>query len=271
METTEDIVLFDMDGTLTPPRRPITEPVVLALCDLLEHVDIGIVTGSGLDYLREQCNDPRLTSAAKRSGRKLWFLPCNGTQAHLWESGTWSCRHSVSMRKRIGPKWMNFLFVELLDLQVALILREIDLPFRGQFIQDRDSMVNWSPIGRSAGTPERAAFIEFDKRKSYRFKRTRSLERLQVSGDLHPELVFKLGGQTSIDIFPKGWDKTYSLRHFTDQNAWFVGDKCSDLGNDREIYEAVRGDGRGFQSEGPDDTVRIIRDKILPAFVQKSS
>ena len=39
---------------------------------------------------------------------------------------------------------------------------------------------------------------------------------------------FSIGGQISVDVFPKGWDKTYCLKFVADQNfdeIHFFGDK----------------------------------------------
>ena len=48
-----NVVLFDMDGTLTEPRKKF-DPEILSssLQELSKHADIGIVTGSDYDYLK---------------------------------------------------------------------------------------------------------------------------------------------------------------------------------------------------------------------------
>ena len=49
------IVLFDMDGTLTEPRGSFNPKILEpSLLKLSQYVDIGIITGSDEDYLREQ-------------------------------------------------------------------------------------------------------------------------------------------------------------------------------------------------------------------------
>ena len=77
------IVLFDMDGTLTKPRKKIDRETAMALYSLSQHADIGIVTGSGLDYVLEQCSilwdKPEFFI-----GDKITLLPCNGTMAYVW-------------------------------------------------------------------------------------------------------------------------------------------------------------------------------------------
>ena len=78
---------------------------------------------------------------------------------------------------------------------------------------------------------------------------------LDVKG-LKNKITIKLGGDTSFDIYPTGWDKTYGLRHFSGWDVWFVGDLCYENGNDLEIYESCG--SQGFQT-GPNETVEIIK------------
>ena len=68
----------------------------------------------------------------------------------------------------------------------------------------------------------------------------------------------KLGGETSFDIFPEGWDKTYALKHFSDYTCWFVGDRCGENGNDKEIYDALVRERRAFSTTDTHKTSIII-------------
>ena len=47
----KNLVLFDMDGTLTPPRSHLDYNLVDTLRELVKFAEIGIVTGSDMDYL----------------------------------------------------------------------------------------------------------------------------------------------------------------------------------------------------------------------------
>ena len=49
------IVLFDMDGTLTPPRQSIDKKTEEALISLSKITKIGILTGSDYAYVMQQC------------------------------------------------------------------------------------------------------------------------------------------------------------------------------------------------------------------------
>ncbi len=74
-------------------------------------------------------------------------------------------------------------------------------------------------------------------------------------------LKFSIGGQISFDVFPTGWDKTYSLRHvepYGFKEIHFFGDKTKPGENDYEIYTDER--TVGHQVHGPHDTERICRE-----------
>ena len=66
--------------------------------------------------------------------------------------------------------------------------------------------------------------------------------------------------ETSFDIYPVGWDKSYVLSRFNDENVWFVGDRCEGLGNDVEIYNALQPHGRAFKVMSPDETPSKVRE-----------
>ena len=99
------IVLFDMDGTLTEPRKAF-DPKILepSLLKLSEFADIGIITGSDEEYLREQMESFLLGSSCRY---KTHLLPCNGTKYFKppeTASGDFSLEHQVSMEEKLGAK-----------------------------------------------------------------------------------------------------------------------------------------------------------------------
>jgi hydroxymethylpyrimidine pyrophosphatase-like HAD family hydrolase len=48
----KNIVLFDMDGTLTEPRKNLDNSMLDAISLLAQYADIGIVSGSPMEYIR---------------------------------------------------------------------------------------------------------------------------------------------------------------------------------------------------------------------------
>ena len=269
--TMNNLVLFDMDGTLTPSRKKATQDIVNALNELRRFSDVGILTGSGLNYLLEQCKNIMIQNLPLEFG-KIWIMPCNGTQLYDFceETHYLSCLSKNSMSNELGEREVSRLKSYLFSIQSEIMKDIADLPYTDNFIDDRESMINWCPIGRSAGDKERRAFIDFDRKFDFRELTIRKIKGQIKDLDLGVNLVVKLGGDTSVDIFPEGWDKTYGLRHFEGKRTWFVGDRCFGQGNDREIYEELLQHSRAFSTTGVDETIEIINNNIIPVIVKES-
>ena len=250
-----DIVLFDMDGTLTEPRKAFVPFLSSPLWNLAQVADIGIVTGSDYDYVKEQLSHLIDDHSIRYC---LHILPCNGTK---WfkppenNSSKHTLVHSVSMEEEIGKMNYRKLIEILLKLQSNAT--EYDIPMTGHFVSPRGSMVNWAPSGRLANDEQRARFKKFDKEWSFRRQFLNKIGNEVSDVGLYDEIAVKLGGDTSFDIYPTGWDKTYALRHFSGRNVWFVGDRAhSPKGNDYEIFRAC--EPRSFHTTGPEQTKEII-------------
>lgn len=263
------IVLFDMDGTLTPARRPLDSRMLFTLADLAQHAQVGVVSGSGFNYIDEQMK----ASLWGKNGtpillnllENVMFFPCNGTQVFRWAKDHFVQVFGVEMKPEMGMKKYRRLIRSVLQLQCELIDSVPDMPVTGHFVSDRGSMVNWCPIGREAGPQERGRFVELDEEYGIRVKFRRRLRELLHSVYDVTNLEIALGGQTSFDIYPQGWDKTYALRHIgNDRTVWFVGDKCGDGGNDQAIYESIKSEDprRAFWVSSPEEAARAIENII---------
>ena len=251
------IIMFDMDGTLTKPRQLFDgdglEYTLYKLTNMGIH--IGIITGSDEDYLREQMGN-FLTKSSCRY--KTHLLPCNGTKYFVppkFANHGFELHSQISMEEEIGTENYQKLIQELLVAQVAITQEQV--PLTGHFINCRGSMINWSPIGRNANTNQRERFVTLDKKSNLRAGILGNLKRsLEQNGTLQ-DLTIKFGGDTSFDIYPNGWDKTYGLKHFEGWDVWFVGDRCTEIGNDYEIYRACS--GQSYITTGPKKTEEIIK------------
>lgn len=236
------LVLFDVDGTLTPARLTISDEVRDILRRLREKVVVGFVGGSDLSKQLEQLGADVLDQfdyAFSENGLTAYRL---GKQLA-----------SQSFIEWIGEEEYNKLAVFILKY-----LSSIDLPKRrGTFLEFRNGMINVSPIGRNASTEERNEFEKYDQEHQVRAKFVEALKK-EFS---HLALTYSIGGQISFDVFPTGWDKTFCLRHVEDdgfKEIHFFGDKTALGGNDYEIYEDSRTIGHAVTS--PDDTVKILKE-----------
>jgi len=255
------IVLFDMDGTLTEPRSSFEDKdlgdALYQLTNMGIHV--GIVTGSDLNYLKQQMG---VFLDRSTSRYKTHLLPCNGTK-YLRPPNFANENHQliseVSMCDHLGSENYRKLIKEVIDLQMEI--SDNDIPLSGHFIDYRGSMVNWCPIGREATKEQRQQFKKIDNHQNLRVNTLDTLNSQLEWLGIEDKVTTKLGGDTSFDIYPTGWDKTYALRHFPDWDVWFVGDRCCLNGNDYEIFNACK--GQSFVTYGPKKTAKIIRDIII--------
>lgn len=253
------IVLFDMDGTLTEPRQifdyKALEPSLLKLSN---YADIGIITGSDEDYLREQMKSFLYDSSCRY---KTHLMPCNGTKylkPPINAAEDFVLTHEVFMEKQLGPKKYRELLCELICSQLDVC--HTGCPLSGHFINCRGSIINWSPIGRNANQKQREEFIKMDKERGIRKHFIDELRAMLKIKGISKDVTIKLGGDTSFDIYPTGWDKTYGLKHFHNWDVWFVGDRCGENGNDYEIYNACL--DQSYTTEGPEKTREIIENII---------
>ena len=149
------VVLFDMDGTLTPPREKMNSSILKPLSELQKNgFEIAIVSGSDLDYIEEQCEI--LWDINNVDPYKIHYLPCNGTKYFLSDSSGFKKEYDLNMKDTVGEYTYNNVVRILLDCQSSIrYLVGEDIPLSGTFVQYRGSMINWCPIGRDANTKER--------------------------------------------------------------------------------------------------------------------
>jgi len=258
-----NLILFDVDGTLTEARKPIQKSMLKALRELSRYAEIGFLTGSGLEYIKEQLW-PALADPIIRQNCHL--LPCNGTEYVVpfgEEEIVFSTLAKEYMIDKIGTINFNKLMKKICILQGLLVKDIADIPLTGNFVDNRGSTINWCPIGRNATQPDRETFKALDKLYNIRKTYIEILKEFAAAEELG--INIKLGGNTSFDIFPEGWDKTFALTHFdiNEWNFWFVGDRCGVDGNDYEIFSALKETGRSFEVGSPEETIEVIDFHIL--------
>ena len=261
------VFLFDMDGTLTPPRQkmPIDIEIMLKAIQDAGH-EIGIITGSDMNYVKQQCSG--LFDLNLMNTSEIHFFPCNGTKYILDNKKM----YSKNMREYMGDNAWHRLITFLIEKQCDIVSKlGVTMPLTGHFFDYRESTLNWCPIGRNANDKDRAVWEFIDKDN---FIRTPLLNEIQdyidnnirYIGDLavsDVEIQVKYGGDTSFDIFPKGWDKTFPLNKknmFEDYKIYFVGDRCKENGNDYELFMHPK--TKGFETHSTQQTIEIVN-KIL--------
>ncbi|KAF8519680.1 eukaryotic phosphomannomutase [Gautieria morchelliformis] len=242
------LYLFDVDGTLSLARRGATPEMLELLRELRKKTAIGFVGGSDLSKITEQLG----VHGSNPIDAFDYAFAENGLTAYKLGKQL----PSQSFIKHLGEDkyktLVNFLLHYIADMDVPIK--------RGTFIEFRNGMVNVSPMGRNASVQERNDFEAYDKEHQLRAAFVGVLKEKFASYDL----TFAIGGQISFDIFPRGWDKTYALRHVEDEGfeeIHFFGDKTYKGGNDHEIFEDSRTIGHTVSN--PDDTTRILKEHLF--------
>ena len=192
-------------------------------------------------------------------------MPCNGTKYYRPPTVSTEEHQLVfekDMKSQVGKQVFDELMSFLIGRQARI--RYSGIPLTGHFIDYRGSMVNWCPIGRNAKPEDRQYFVAYDLKYEARSQEMQSIEKFLDDHNYHDILTVKLGGSTSFDIYPRGWDKTFCLRHFEPRQFWFIGDRCRPSGNDYELYKYLESAGYSFKTTGPNQTKEIILNQIIP-------
>ncbi|KAI8342356.1 eukaryotic phosphomannomutase [Chlamydoabsidia padenii] len=238
----DTLVLFDVDGTLTPARQQVSPEMLKVLSELRQKVVIGFVGGSDLVKQEEQLGSNVLEMFD-------YCFPENGLSAYR-------LGQQLDSQSFIG--WIGEEdYTKLVDFCLHYIA-DMKLPKkRGTFIEFRNGMINVSPVGRNCSREERNEFEKYDLEHKLREKFVVALKK-EFS---HLSLTYSIGGQISFDVFPTGWDKTFCLgrvKHEGYKTIHFFGDKTFQGGNDYEIYNHP--DVTGHSVTNPDDTIRILKE-----------
>ncbi|KAI9343069.1 eukaryotic phosphomannomutase-domain-containing protein [Zopfochytrium polystomum] len=236
------IALFDVDGTLTPARKVISPEMKQVLAALRKKIVIGFVGGSDLVKQKEQIGEDAVDLFD-------FSFSENGLTAFRLGKPLPSASFIGYLGEERYARLANFVLKYIANLELP--------KKRGTFIEFRNGMINVSPIGRNCSHPERDEFEAYDKVHQVRAKFIEALKKEFPDYDL----IYSIGGQISFDVMPRGWDKTYCLRHLQNENfktIHFFGDKTFKGGNDFEIF--THPSVTGHTVTEPADTARILKE-----------
>ena len=207
--------IFDVDGTLTPSRQKISVDFIRSFVDFTCLNHVYLVTGSDRDKTIEQVT-PSIYNNCKR------VYNCSGSDVYEGDINVYR------------DDW------ELPEDVERFLQHELDFsqfPIRnGNHIERRPGGVNFSILGRDPDPfMGREEYIEWDRETN---ERSDIADRIR---NQFPNITVALGGQTGVDIGPKGADKSQILRDFTaDDELHFFGDRMEPGGNDHSLGEAVK-------------------------------
>lgn len=240
-------VVFDIDNTLTLPRRPLERPMAEALARL--RVPFHVSAGSDLRLVESQLLRP-LHGFGFRGSFEAFL--CNGAvhyHCRFEDELHISLQRDFSLKQHIGHERFEKL---LATVQQILDADEYRLPaplrVLGERLVDRGSMLNITPIGRPTESltqeayENRERFAVLDRNEQFRARMLQTLnERLaDIRRDF--DVVITLGGETSFDLVVRGNDKRYALNALLAAgygSLLYIGDALFPEGNDGAVLEFI--------------------------------
>ena len=249
-------VIFDMDGTLSESRQPISDEMIECLRKIPNSYKKYLVTGSDMAKIEEQIPVDVLLEVFDK------VFACNGTRVYNtyldlddeMNAAEPELIHKVSLTDFYSDSDLNHIINTLLKLA-----HETHTKIKtGTFIEWRDSQINFSVVGRNCSREQREDYVKWDSKSKERKKLVEQLEdKFQGWG-----LSFRLGGQISIDITRQGWDKSYAFNNIEEkpEDCVFFGDKIVPGGNDYDIAVLC---GKYHDVQGAADTILTLNSEYI--------
>ena len=203
--------LFDIDGTLTPSRSVIDKDFKLFFLKWMKNKSVYLVTGSDKEKTIEQI------------GTEIWD---NVTKSYQ------SCGNAVYQKGNLIRKLDFKLEKNLQDFLNNQLQKSEWKEKYNLHIDQRIGLINFSTIGRECPKEARKRYFLWDKEKNERKMICEKIE------EKFPLLEASVGGEISIDIYPKGKNKSQVLDEIHGPVVFF-GDRCEKGGNDYPIVKRL--------------------------------
>jgi len=227
------IISFDLDGTLAVSKRPMKEEMAKLIGRLIKEKIVVIISGGKFEQF-----DTQFLTAFDQSDlssefiKNLILLPTSGSQRYEFntEKNEW---HLMDIE--LFPEEIKNKAKKTLEEIINSGLYDIPKNPKGDYIEDRLTQLSISALGQLAPIEEKKLW-DPDQKKRLKIK--------EVLDKELPETSIIIGGTTTIDILPKGFDKAKGLirllekLEMTIEDMIFVGDSIFPGGNDYSAYEA---------------------------------
>lgn len=208
----DKIFLFDVDGTLTPSRQAMDPAFKQFFINFQLAHPTYLVTGSDFPKTLEQVGWQPIFSAKKT-------FHCSGNE----------CREQAKVLYKNEWEPPKDLLAEL----VRILLDDEYTVRTGNHIEMRTGSLNFSVVGRNATPEQREHYKKFDASFLHR------KDMVYLLSNKFPDISFQIGGETGIDIFPRGADKRQVIKYLPEAEIYFFGDAVHDYGNDQPLASAV--------------------------------
>lgn len=209
------LIAFDLDGTLTESKQPLSDRTARFLVSLVNDYEIAIITGGTMKQIETQVLE-RLPDELQS---RLHLMSCSGA---IFES-----RGGLVYRNEI-PAVQREVIKGIVKATAQSLGFWEDNPV-GEVIEDRKAQITFSALGQKAKLEDK---LEWDPRGT---KRKKMIEHLNK---VLPDYSIRLGGTNSVDISQPGIDKEFALNKLMERlrldasEILYVGDKFRPGEND---------------------------------------
>jgi hypothetical protein len=246
------IIAFDVDGTLTESKSPITDSMASLLKELIKQKMVIAVSGGKFGQFETQFLPPfEKDNSFIPFIHNLKLLTTSGTQRYDFDEA----KHGWMLidKEPLGEEVKERIKKLLKEIIESSAIYEIPPNPTGDIVEDRDTQITFSALGQQAKVEDKKAW-DPDQRKRKKI--------VSVIGPQVPEVTMLINAYSSIDIVPKGFNKAVGLTRYLDKiglnksDIVYVGDALFPGGNDYSIVEA------GIENiavKGPEETEVIIR------------
>lgn len=242
----KNIYLFDVDNTLTPARQKILKEHKKILKLFLQQNNVYFISGSDLKKIKWQL------------GNNLLKL----------SKGIFACLGNAYYDNNLKLIYKNkFKQLENPDLlkEINQFLEISKTPYKtGNHIEKRIGMLNVSTIGRNCTLEQRKEYHKFDQEAKERDSFVLYLK------NRYPELDVSVGGEISIDIAVKDYNKSQIISVLNKEiqesiNYVFFGDRCDIKGNDYPLAKKIieNNNGKVYSIKDYSDTYDVLKSYLL--------
>ncbi|MCX6754510.1 MAG: HAD-IIB family hydrolase [Candidatus Nomurabacteria bacterium] len=250
------IIAFDLDGTLAESKQHLEGDMSELICLLAKEKIVVIITGGSFEQFKKQFlpflkisdNDEFIVY------KNLILLSTSGSQRYQYDEKS---KDWIMTDIKEFPEGVKNDVIKSLNNIISSSNYDIGSVVEGDMvIEDRLTQITMSALGQHAP-------IELKKLWDPEQVKRQEIKRL-LESEL-PDVSIIIGGTTSLDILPKGFDKAKGLirllnkLEMTKEDMIFMGDAIFPGGNDYSVYEA------GIESikvSGPIESKEIIKNWI---------
>jgi len=253
MINSKKIIAFDLDGTLAESKQALSSDMAKLLCHLAKVKNVAIISGGSFGQFEKQFLPYFLPKKEDESivYKNLILLPTSGSRRYQYDLNKkeWIMTDEEGMPPMAKEKTLTILreFIASNQYGIGPVVEGDEV------VEDRITQVTMSALGQHA---------PLDKKNNWDPDQKKRKEIVKILESKLPEVEINIGGTTSLDFLPKGFNKAKGLirllNHFglVIDDMIFVGDAIFPGGNDYSPYEA------GIECvkiKNPEETKNLIK------------